>query len=432
MKSTTTKLQRISWLSRRNPEMKFKGLMHHFNEGNLRDCFSSLNGKKATGVDGVTKEEYGQNLSDNIATLVGKMINFSHKPGPVLEVKIPKEGTKNSFRPLGISNFEDKIIQVMMGKVLEAVFEPIFYDFSYGFRPGRGCIDAVRKLRDHLFRSRTTAIIDVDLKNFFGSIPQETILSMVQEKVSDKKLLRYINRMLKAGILADGELKMSDEGVVQGSCCSPILANIVAHYVLDEWFANVVAKHCQGKIKVIRYADDLVVACENARDAQRILSVLPKRLARFGLELNSEKTKVVSFSRSAANKGRRQGTFSFLGFTFYLGKSAKGTLIPKVKTERKRLRAKLKRVKIWILRVRSMLKLPAIWKIFRAKLQGHLGYYGVSFNTVEVQRFFSMATRIVFKWLNRRSQRKSFTWDKFNKFLTANPLPKVRVVHRLY
>lgn len=251
-------------------------------------------------------------------------------------------------------------------------------------------------------------------------------------KIKDSKFLRYISRMFKAGILAEGELIVSDEGVPQGSCCSPALSNIVAHYVIDMWIEETVKPLTVGPIKMFRYADDLVVCCRFGKDAIRVREALGKRLAKYKLKLNEEKTKMVSFSKKKSSQGIKQDAFNFLGFTFYLGKSLKGRVIPKLKTNGKRFRSKLKRVNDWARQIRNKAPLSSIWKIFCAKLRGHVQYYGVSFNSKSVSNFIKQARRIIFKWLNRRSQRKSFDWEKFELFTRKFPLPVVKVHHKLF
>lgn len=315
-----TKLQRVAWLSGQDSKKEFKCLMHYFSEESLGKCFQLIDGRKAKGLDGVDKESYGENLSANIKELVSRMKTMSYLPGNIRQVLIPKEGEKNAYRPLGISNFEDKLVQKAMQQVLESIYEPIFLSCSFGFRPGKGCHDALREMRNHLYRRPVSAIIDIDLANFFGSINYKKLEQVLPMKIKDKTLMRYIIRMLKAGVLTNGELTVGEEGTSQGSICSPILANIFAHYVIDEWFEEVVKKHCKGEVKLVRYCDDMAVACEYEQDAIRIRSGLGKRLAKFDLKLNEEKTKIVKFSRNLANKA----TFNFLGFTIYWGTTKNG------------------------------------------------------------------------------------------------------------
>jgi len=406
--------------------------MHHFNVEALHRCFDKLDGKKAVGVDQIDKAIYGENILTNLEELIQRMKRMTYRPGPVREVLIPKEGKQGATRPLGISNFEDKLVQKRMQEILESIYEPLFMDWSYGFRPGRSCHDAVKDLMRHLFKEEVEVVIDVDLANFFNKIDHQMVKDILSSKVKDTKFIRYISRMFKAGVLSEGELKVNDEGVVQGSCCSPVIANIVAHYVIDQWMEEIVIPLMRGDVKMFRYADDIVVCCRYEEDANRIRKVLGKRLNKYHLELNEGKTKMVHFSKNKQRKGIKQGSFEFLGFCFYLGRSRKGTIIPKLKTSGKRFRGKLKRVKEWARDIKDKKPLGEIWKTFCSKLRGHVQYYGVSFNLKMVEQFIHEAKGIIFKWLNRRSQRKSFDWEKFNLFIEKHPLPVAKVVHKLF
>lgn len=430
--STVTKLERIAWLSAANRDKEFHQLMHHFNLESLLQCFHELDGRKAVGADGVTKEKYQENLIPNLLNLLDRMKRMAYIPGAVRLVLIPKEGKPGATRPLGISNFEDKIIQKMMQKVLESIYDPILKDCSFGFRPGKGCHDAIKALRTYLFSNSVETIIDVDLENYFGTIDHKLMADMLREKIKDQRFIRYIIRMFKAGILSGDEITINDEGVPQGSVCSPVLSNIFAHYVIDVWFDEVVKEHCQGKVEMFRYADDLVICCQYKEDAKRIRKALSLRLSKFMLKLNEDKTHAVDFSMSKARRGIQQGTFDFLGFTFYLGTSRQGKIIPKLKSSGKRLRSKLKKVTTWMRMIRNRYPLRYIWKIFCSKLKGHIQYYGVSFNARGVAIFLYQAKRIFFKWINRRSQRRSFDWNKFELFVTRFPMPKVKTCHKLF
>ena len=429
---TETILKRIAWLSKQNPERTFECLMHLFNQEALLACFHSLDKNKAVGIDGINKAIYAQKLEENIERLISSMKNMAYIPGPVREVLIPKEGKPGAVRPLGISNLEDKIVQKQMQKVLESMYEPLFLDCSFGFRPGKGCHDAIKELRHHLYKNEVQVIIDIDLKNFFGTIDHTLLEDILKQKIKDPKFMRYINRMFKAGVLSKGEMSMSEEGVPQGSICSPILANIFAHYAIDLWIQDMVQPKCRGTVKLIRYADDAVICCQYKTDAVRIQETLGKRLAKYKLQLNEEKTKLVNFSKEQAMRGIEQGTFDFLGFTFYLGKSRAGRIIPKLMTRAKTMRVKLSKVAEWAKQIRNRIPIKKIWEIFTAKTRGHIQYYGVSFNIEQVADFLYEAKRILFKWLNRRSQKKSFTWEKFALFIEKNPLPEAKIVHPLF
>lgn len=429
---TETKLKRIAALSAANPEMVFTHVIHHINEESLRTCFHELDGRKAIGSDGIDKTSYGAQLEDNLKNLMDRMKRMAYIPGPVRQVLIPKDGKSGETRPLGISNFEDKIVQRMMHKILESIYEPLFQENSYGFRPGKSCHDAIDDLQAYLSTNVVETVIDVDLSNYFGSISHQKVLEIISKKISDPKVIRYLMRMFKSGVLTAEELTVSDEGVVQGSICSPIIANIFAHEVIDEWMAKTMQSQCAGKVKMVRYADDIVICCQYNQDAERIKIALDRRLAEHGLKMNASKTKLVKFSKSKKRGGEAQDTFDFLGFTFYIGRSRKGYYIIKLKTVGKRFRSKLKKVNDWARSIRNKMKLKEIMKIAAAKLRGHIQYYGVSHNYVGVDTFCYRVRRILFKWLNRRSQRKSFKWEKFQMFLDRIAFPKAKICHKFF
>jgi len=430
--ATNTKLNRIAWLSGQDHGKKFECLMHLFNPESLTECFHELDKGKAVGIDGVTKMAYGTNLEGNIDQLIVKMKNMAYRPGPVREVLIPKEGKPGATRPLGISNLEDKIVQKMMQKVLESIYEPLFLECSHGFRPGKSCHTAIQALQKHLHDKEIQTVIDIDLKNFFGTIDHQQLENILKDKIKDPKFMRYINRMLKSGVLTKDELRVSEEGTPQGSICSPVLANIFAHNAIDVWIEEMVKPACKGTVEMFRYADDMVICCQYEADAERIRRTLGRRLEKFKLQLNEEKTKLVTFDKKQAAKGVKQETFDFLGFTFYWGIARSGRIVPKLKTRAKTMRTKLKRVNEWAKQVRNEKPMKEIWKILKAKLRGHIQYYGISHNIGQVNTFISEVQKIMYKWLNRRSQRKSFTWGKFQLYMKANPLPSGKIVHKLF
>jgi RNA-directed DNA polymerase len=369
---TKMKLKRIAALSAANPDMVFTHVIHHINEESLRACFHELDGKKAIGIDGIDKASYGEKLNENLRDLMDRMRRMAYIPGPVRQVLIPKDGKPGATRPLGISNFEDKLVQRVMHKVLESIYEPLFHENSYGFRPGRGCHDAIEALYAHLSTHEVETVLDVDLSNYFGSISQEIALEIIKKKFSDPRILRYLIRMFKSGLLVDGEMVISDEGVVQGSACSPIIANIFAHEVIDKWIETTVKAHCAGEIKMVRYADDIVICCQYKRDAERLKKALSQRLSKYGLKMNEDKTKLVKFSRRQQRQGIKQETFDFLGFTFYLGKSRKGYYLVKLKTIAKRISLKLKKTNDWARSIRNKTSMKHIMKTEVAKLRGHI------------------------------------------------------------
>ena len=424
-----TGLMRIERLSTENPEMEFKWLIQHFTKDNLIKCFHELGRKKAVGIDGRSKDEYGKNLEENIESLIERMKGLKYYPAPVREVKIPKGNGK--YRPLGISNIEDKIVQSMFAKVLTAIYEPLFSNSSYGFRPERSCHDAIKDIHSYVSELKHGVVIDVDLSNFFGTIDHRKLIQILEIKIKDETFIRYIVRMLRAGILTDGELTKSDFGTPQGSICSPVLANIFAHYAIDKWMETTVPKYLYGSVHIVRYADDFVIFT-NESDVPRILKALKGRLERFSLELNLEKTKVVNFSKSDYVKGIKQGELNYLGLTFYFGRSRKGKALVKIKTNRKTFNKKLKEITAWCKTNRNKYRLAELWKTFSAKVRGHIQYYGVSHNFKALSTFIYEAKRIFFKWINRRSQKKSFNWKKFELYMKLKPLPTTKIVHRLF
>ena len=429
---TATKLTKITQMSRQHPNSELRWLMPHYNVGSLRACFDALDGKKAVGADGIDKDEYREGLEERLTDLVERMKTLSYRPGPVREVLIPKEGRPGEVRPLGISNFEDKVVQMMTAKILGAIYEPTFRECSYGFRPGRGCHTAIKALGAFLHRHDCEVVIDIDLRNYFGTIDHEILVEMLRQRIRDETFIRYIVRMLKAGILSDGELQMTEEGSPQGNVASPILSNIYGHFVIDSWFEDVVKSHCIGRVELFRYCDDMVICCQLRTDADRIFKALEGRLAKAALSLNLDKTRLVSFDRKAFCRGEQQDSFDFLGFTFYLARTKSGGVTAKLKTSRKRLKSKLGKVKLWLQRHRSRLRLLDLWKIFVKKLEGHVRYYGVSFNAPSVSEFIARARRMFFKWINRRSQKRSMNWRQFDLFMKRHPPPRARIVVPLY
>ncbi|MFH2064171.1 MAG: group II intron reverse transcriptase/maturase [Pseudomonadota bacterium] len=425
----TTKRAIIRQRSAENPEMVFDQLMHHFSEKNLRQWFHELSGKAATGIDGISKADYGEGLEVNIKDLHQRLKAMSYRPSPVRQVWIPKDGQPNKLRPLGIGTLEGKIVEKGIQQILEAIYDPLFYDCSFGFRPKMGCHDAIKSLHNYLFHNPVKEIIDLDLSNYFGSIDHDLLMSILSEKIQDQRFLRYIKRLLKAGLLDKDNLIVSDEGVPQGAVCSPILANIFAHTVLDDWFEKTVKNHSKGKVALFRYADDAVICCETQYDAERIMRVIGKRLFKYKLQLNTAKTNMVKFDRGSY---KESGAFDFLGFTFYQGVSKKGATIPKIKSSGKRIRVKLKRVNEWCRRNRNKYRLHEFWGKFCSKLRGHIQYYGMSFNSKALYKFVRKTIYLFVKWLRRRSQRNTMTHEKFKMYMQIFPPPRVQIYHRLY
>ncbi len=425
-------LNKIELRSKENPRCEFKWLMPLISVENLRSCFQELDGNKALGVDGQSKEEYGRNLDENLRRLVARMKTMSYIPKPVKEVLIPK--ASGGMRPLGIVSFEDKIVQRAFAKILEAIYEPTFVENSYGFRPKRNCHQAVKAITDFAYTQKTATIVEIDFKNFFGSIDRSKLLDMLRIRIKDETFIRYIVRMLRSGILREDSVEYHENGMVQGSGCSPMLANIYAHYALDEWFDRDVKPRIRGVAKLVRFCDDGVFLFSNERDAEAFEKELPLRVSKFGLELHPEKTKLIKWNKVKREKGRGQETFCFLGFQFYLGLNMRRTFaLTKVKSDPKRMSKKLKEVGIWLREHRHLMTIRDLWDRFCSKMRGYANYYCISYNSSRVASFICFSTRLFFKWVNRRSQKKSMSWAKFQLFMAKHDwLPDVHVRFELF
>ena len=425
-----TKLQRITEKARKDPSCKFTSLFHLMNMELLRGCFDGLRKDAASGIDRVTKEEYGKDLEANLTTLVGRLHMMSYIPQPVRRVYIPKLGSTKQ-RPLGIPALEDKLVQVGLVRILEAVYERDFIDDSYGFRPGRGCHDALRSLSLEVEGGSIHYIVEADIKGFFDNVQHDWMMEFLSHRIADKRVLRYVKRFLIAGVLEDGVLVATEEGTPQGGIISPMLANIYLHYCLDLWFVRSFARTCEGRARLIRYADDFVVCFQRKCDAKRFRAELDGRLGKFGLEVAPEKTKIIEFGPLAELKARKRGgkpeTFDFLGLTHFCSRTRdRRRFRMKRITSRKKYRAKMREFKEWVKRSRT-LPTPELMKTAVAKLQGHLAYYGVTDNSPGINRFVYEVRRLLFKWLNRRGKRGCMSWKKFEMLLARFPLPKPRI-----
>ncbi|GAF24855.1 retron-type reverse transcriptase [Moorella thermoacetica Y72] len=321
----TTKLARIAEVSRTRPKERFTSLMHLIAADMLRICHVELKANRATGVDGITKEQYGDNLEANIQSLLERLKRKSYRPQPVRRVYIPKPGSDKK-RPLGIPAYEDKIVQLAASKILNAIYEAEFSDMSFGFRPQRGCHDALKLLNYLIVARKVNYIVDADIKGFFDHVNHDWLMRFLEHRIADPNFLRLIRRFLKAGIMENGELRDATEGTPQGGIVSPILANIYLHYVLDLWFEKAVRKHCRGEAYMVRYADDFICCFQYKHEAEAFYQALRARLAKFSLSVAEEKTKIIPFGRFATQWCKRMGqnktdTFDFLDFTHYCNTS---------------------------------------------------------------------------------------------------------------
>lgn len=433
-KDVQTKLDLISQRARKDPQGRINNIAYLLNEENLRDCFGQLKKGKAAGVDGVTLEEYESNLDENLQELVGRMKRQAYKPQPVRRTYTPKANGQQ--RPLGIPAIEDKIVQKGMTRILEAIYEADFLECSYGFRAGRGCHQALKSLDKIIMTKPINHIIDADIKGFFDHVDHDGMRKFLEHRISDPNFIRLASRFLRNGYMENGRVHDVEEGTPQGGNISPMLANIYLHYVLDQWVEKEVKAKCKGVVEMVRYADDFVICVEHENEAAEILDVLRKRLAKFGLELAEDKTRCIEFGRKAKQKAEAKGvkpaTFVFLGFTHFIDKTRKGGFKVGRKTERRRMAMKLKALGEWLKMIRNMIPLKELWRILKAKLAGHFQYYGVSGNSRAIRNYRYQSIRLAMKWLNRRSQKKSFNWETFNKYMERFPLPKARIHHSFY
>ena len=428
----STNLKRIGEKARKEPKLVFTSLYHHISdEDNLRACYDALPGDRAVGIDGVTKEEYGKNLQQNLRDLSSRLKRMGYRPQPKRRTYIPKPGS-NKRRPLGISCFEDKIVELAVKRVLEPIYEPVFEDSSHGYRPDRsqhGCLDQLGKI---IQQGKVSFVVEADIASFFDKVNHERMLEIVRHRIGDPRVVRLIGRMLKGGILEDGLTKATEEGTPQGSILSPLLSNIYLHYVLDLWFRIKVKKASRGEAHYTRFADDFVACFQYATDATTFLRQLGERLEAFGLKLAEEKTRCIEFGRFARANARKQGRkpdeFTFLGFTHYCGKTKNGYFKVKRRTSRKKLGQSLHKFADWARKARSYLRKGAMMQAAKRRIIGHLNYYAITDNWGQCDVFIRYATRLVFKWLNRKSQRRTYTWDGFNTMLeTVNwPTPRIR------
>ncbi len=431
---TLLKLSLISERAQQDPKCQFTSLAHLLNERFLEHCYHRLGRDRASGIDGVTWQEYGENLEENLQGLVTRLKGKRYRPLPARRVYIPKD--EHSKRPLGLPALEDKIVQKGVALILEAIYEADFLDCSYGFRPGRNCHQAIDAVDKTVMRNPINHVIDADIKGFFDNVSHEWMLKFLRVRIVDPSLLLLIRRFLKAGYMDSDMLVPTDRGTPQGGNLSPTLSNIFLHYVLDLWFDKRVKRHVRGACHLVRYADDFVCLIQHQEEAQHVATELRERFAQFDLQLHPEKTRVMSFGRyereNARRQKRRAHTFDFLGFTHFCGRSRRGKFIVGRRTSRKKFRTRCQELNQWLKSIRNRLPVKEWWPILVAKLRGHYQYYGVSGNMPSLKRYYQVANRLALKWLNRRSQRRSFSWERFHQYLKHYPLPTPRIVHDLY
>jgi RNA-directed DNA polymerase len=428
--TVTTKLQRLAEQAKRDPDRVFTNLAHLIDEDFLREAYRRTRKSSAAGIDGVTADQYAEDLDENLRDLHDRLRHGRYQAAPVVRVWIEKED--GGSRPIGKPAFEDKIVQRAVAMLLEAIYEQDFSHNSYGFRPGRSPHDALRALRTQCMTRGIGWIVDADVSGYFDNIDRARLREVLRLRVNDGGIMRLIGKWLRAGVMEDGVLYHPETGVVQGGVISPVLANIFLHHVLDEWFEQVVQPRLKGRSLLTRFADDFVIGCEVEADSRRIMAVLPKRFARFGLTIHPEKTVMITFRKPSARTGSGDGngTFDFLGLTHYWTRSRRGYWVINRRTARKRLRRTKKALWRWC-RTNRHLPLQDQHRMLGQKLQGHFQYYGIRGNyrmLAEVHLHAEAAWRY---WLSRRSHKSAISWEKFQKLRKVFVLPTPQIVHRL-
>jgi RNA-directed DNA polymerase len=432
-KSVSTKQQRIAELARQMPEKAMTSLSYHMDLEWMFEAYRRTRKDGAVGIDGQSAKEYEANLMGNLRSLLDRAKSGDgYKAPPVRRVHIPKaDGTS---RPLGIPTFEDKILQRAVVMLLEPVYEQDFLDCSYGFRPARSAHQALREIQFRLWRMGGGWVLDVDVRKFFDTLDHGHLRQILAKRMRDGVIERLIGKWLRAGVMEAGALSFPEYGTPQGGVISPLLANIYLHEVIDVWFEKEVRPRMKGMAFLVRYADDLVMGFRREEDARRVLAVLPKRLAKYGLSLHPDKTRLLDFRNPWTCKGPEgegPGSFDFLGFTHYWGKSRKGVWVVKQKTANSRFTRGLQRIKDWC-RENRHLPVKAQWEALTLKLRGHNGYYGITGNSRCLSMFRNEVGKLWQKWLSRRSQKARIDWPAFRRLLKRYPLPAPRVVHSIY
>ncbi len=426
----STKLDRLSALAKEDGKRQFFSIAHLITPEALYEAFRDLRKDASAGVDGVTYEEYEKDAAGNIQQFHQRLKDGKYQAQPLRRVYIPKEDGKQ--RPISIPSLEDKMLQKAMVKVLNAIYEQDFLDCSYGFRPRRRPQQALDEVRRVICTRPTGWILEIDITSYFDTIVREQLMEMVEKRISDGSVLQLIRKWIKVGVIEEGRLLVSETGTGQGQTISPLLANIYLHYVLDEWFEEVVKPRLRGEAHEIRFADDAVLCFQYREDAEKVLSVLTKRFAKYGLTLHPEKTRLLEFGREAEGHAKRQGkkpgTFDFLGLTHICTRSRRGKFTVHVRTMRKRLRRGLKAVAQWC-QEHMHDPVDQQQKNLNAKLRGHYQYYGRPTNYRGIRKFYRRVRYIWRTWLSRRTRGAMMTWEKYTELLRQLPLLPPRIMH---
>jgi group II intron reverse transcriptase/maturase len=428
--SVTQGLERIRQRARQRKKERFTALLHHISVEHLEASFCELKANAAAGVDELTWRDYGQNLKSNLETLHARVHRGAYRALPSRRVYIPK--SDGGQRPLAVAALEDKIVQRAVVAVLNAIYEEDFLGFSYGFRPGRSAHDALDALCVGIDSRKVNFILDADIRSFFDTVDQQWLIRFVEHRVGDRRIIRLIQKWLRAGVLEDGIVSVSEQGTAQGAVISPLLANIYLHYALDLWAERWRQHEATGDMIIVRYADDFIIGFEHEADARRLLDAMRERLGKFALSLHPQKTRLIEFGRFAADNRKRHGlgkpeTFSFLGFTFICGKSRRGKFLIHRKTRGDRMKAKLRKVKD-ALRRQMHQPIPVQGKWLGQVVRGYFNYNAVPTNYRALHRFRDEIIRRWRRALGLRGQRADLTWDKMKKLADAS-LPKARILH---
>lgn len=388
-------------------------LFRHLSVENLREAYHAIDGSKAVGIDQTTKDQYGKNIDSNLQSLVDRLHKGTYRPQAKRGVEIPKANGK--VRLIAISAFEDKLVEWVLSKMLSELYEPLFIENSFGFRPKRNTHQAVKTIFGSLFNKKQNYVVDIDIKSFFDTVSHRKLIKMLEKRINDNKLLSLVSRFLEVGVLHNGTTNERTAGTPQGGIVSPILSNIYLHHVLDLWFEENYSK--AGGV-ISRYADDVVFTFKTEEDARKFMMEVRKRLAHFNLKLNEDKSAMIDF------KPRSGNSFHFTGFTFYWSKDrGSATKRLRVKTQRERLHKSIVDMNLWLKENRNRYGLEKVWIMISSKLRGHYNYFGVYGNGVKLSHFYFATIGMLFKWLNRRSQKTSFSVEKFKRRLRIHPLP---------
>ncbi len=429
--TVSMQLQRIAQQAQRYPQMVFNNVFHLIDCDFLLEAYRLTRKNSAPGVDKVTAKQYAEHLDDNLRDLHERLRDDRYVAPPVERVWIEKEDGKK--RPISKPCFEDKIVQRAVVMILEAIFEPDFYAFSHGFRKGHSAHQALDELREQCSKLYINWMVDADVSGFFDTIDRSRLREFIKQRVNDGGILRLIGKWLKAGVLEAGELSYPDKGIAQGSVISPLLANVFLHHVLDEWFVKEVQPRMKGRCFLTRFADDFIIGFESKADAQRMMAVLAKRFGRFNLTIHPEKTALIAFNKPLRREhsARGKGTFDFLGFTHYWGKTSRGYWVIKRKTVAKRLRRFMKGIWTWCRNHRHV-PLPEQYRMLCSKLRGYYQYHGIRGN-IKVLRAVLEHTRRAWRyWLSRRSHKGRLNWQRYEASVGHRfPLPTPRIIHHI-